>query len=58
MTKFEIIFVPDTKFVHSFADRLTDFFKRRPDATLVSLDMKELRAMVMYEVPEGYDKIR
>ena len=45
--KFMLISVPDTKFKYHFAEQLTKFFDMYPAEELVSLDLKELRALAV-----------
>lgn len=52
MMKFMLISVPDTKYKYHFAELLTKFFDKYPDAELVSVDLKELRALAVIREPE------
>ena len=45
--KFMMISVPDAKFKHHFAEQLTKFFEMYPAAELVSVDLRELRALAI-----------
>ena len=45
--KFMLICVPDTKFKYHFAEQLTKFYEMYPTAELVSVDLKELRAIAV-----------
>jgi hypothetical protein len=44
---FMLICVPDTKFKYHFAEQLTKFYEMYPTAELVSVDLKELRALAV-----------
>lgn len=52
--KFMLIAVPDPKFKYHFAEQLTKFFDMYPDAELVSVDLKELRALAV--IPDKKNK--
>ena len=52
--KFMLITVPDTKFKYHFAEQLTKFFDMYPNAELVSVDLKELRALAI--IPDNPKK--
>jgi hypothetical protein len=45
MVKFKLIH----GWLDTFHERLNEFFEEYPDAVLVNVDLKSLRALVMYE---------
>lgn len=52
MLRFMLIAVPDTKYKYHFAELLTKFFDKYPEAELVSVDLKELRALAVIREKE------
>lgn len=54
--KFMLIAVPDVKFKYQFAEQLTKFFAMYPDAQLVSVDLKELRALAVIPTEDSSKK--